>query len=187
MFHLVMNYAKHGSLFNHLASIAHFSEADLRIIMEQLLLAVDLMHKRGIVHRDLKPDNILVMDREKLDVCIADLGLACKITETDLLSKKCGTAGYLAPEILKGDSASPKSDVFGLGSIFYNLITGDMLFGGKNERYVLINNQYGDPSSIIDDGLLTISEDAVQLLKWMLQKSPEARPSAEDCLNHLWF
>jgi len=109
------------------------------------------------------------MDREKLDVCIADLGLACKITETDLLSKKCGTAGYLAPEILRGySSASPKSDVFGLGSIFYNMITGDMLFGGVNEKQVLMNNQYGDPSTIIDDGLLTISEDAVQLLKWML-------------------
>jgi len=76
-----MNYAKHGSLFNHLASIDSFSEADLRMIMEQLLLAVDLMHKREIVHRDLKPDNILVMDREKLDVCIADLGLACKLDE----------------------------------------------------------------------------------------------------------
>jgi len=39
------------------------------------------MHKREIVHRDLKPDNILVMDREKLDVCLADLGLACKLEE----------------------------------------------------------------------------------------------------------
>lgn len=132
--HLVMSYAKHGSLFNHLATIDKFSEADLRMMMEQLLLAVDLMHKQGIVHRDLKPDNILVMDREKLHVCIADLGLACKMTETDLLSKKCGTAGYLAPEILRGFSASPKSDVFGLGSIFYNLITGNMLFEGRNER-----------------------------------------------------
>lgn len=132
--HLVMNYAQHGSLFNHLASISKFSEADLRMIMEQLLLAIDLMHKREIVHRDLKPDNILVMDKEKLDVCLADLGLACRLDEKELLGKKCGTAGYLAPEILRGFSASPKSDIFSLGSIFYNLITGSMLFEGRHEK-----------------------------------------------------
>lgn len=119
------------------------------------------MHKQGIIHRDLKPDNILVMDRENLDVCIADLGLACKLDEKELLNKKCGTAGYLAPEILRGFQASPKSDVFSLGSIFYSIITGNMLFEGANEKAVLMKNQYSDPSDIINEALLTISEDAV--------------------------
>lgn len=51
-----------------------------------------------------------------------------------MLGKKCGTAGYLAPEILRGFSATSKSDVFGLGSIFFNLITGNMLFAGGHEK-----------------------------------------------------
>lgn len=153
------------------------------MIMEQLLLAIDLMHKKEIVHRDLKPDNILVMDKEQLDVCIADLGLACRMEEKELLGKKCGTAGYLAPEILRGFQAGPKADIFSLGSIFYNLISGSMLFEGKHEKQVLMNNQYKDPSDIIDEGLLTCSEDAVALLKWMLKRSPDERPTAEECLN----
>lgn len=59
-----MNYAKHGPLIEHLETIQDLNEYDIRMLMMQLLLALDLMHKKGIVHRDLKPDNILVLDKE---------------------------------------------------------------------------------------------------------------------------
>lgn len=79
--HMVLNYAPHGSLLSHIASMNNYQEVDLQIVMEQLILAVDLMHKKGIIHRDLKPDNILVLDKSRLDVCIADLGLACNMND----------------------------------------------------------------------------------------------------------
>ena len=154
-----MNYAPYGSLFHHIRRMDNFQEATLQVIMMQLILAVDFMHKKGIIHRDLKPDNILVLDREKSEVCIADLGLACAIDDYSNLVKKLGTPGYLAPEILKGFSASPKSDIFSLGAIFYNIVTGNMLFNGKDEKEVLRKNRYKDPSEIIDEDLLTISTD----------------------------
>ena len=119
------------------------------------------MHKRGIVHRDLKPDNILVLDTDRLEVCIADLGLACRTTDRKILAEKSGTPGYVGPEILRGFPASVKSDIFSLGSIFYNIVTGNMLFDGKNEKEVLRNNQYKDPSDIIDDDMLTCSSECV--------------------------
>jgi serine/threonine protein kinase len=95
-----MNYAKHGPLIDMLYNNKSLVENDIRIIMEQLLLAIDLMHKKQIIHRDIKPDNILVLDKDYFQVCIADLGLACRLTEPTLLVKRCGTPGYVAPEVL---------------------------------------------------------------------------------------
>lgn len=68
------------------------------------------------------------------------MGLACKSDETSILDKKCGTPGYVAPEVLKGFSTTFKSDIFSLGSLFYSLLTGKMLFGGRNMKVVLQNN-----------------------------------------------
>lgn len=82
------------------------------------------MHKKGIIHRDLKPDNILVLDKDSMQVCIADLGLACYFSDTASLLKKCGSPGYVDPDILKNLPCTEKSDIFSLGCLLFKLITG---------------------------------------------------------------
>jgi serine/threonine protein kinase len=81
------------------------------------------MHRKNIIHRDLKPDNVLLLDEEDLSVCITDLGMACRLTDTEELKMKCGTPGFVAPEILKGNEVGPKADVFSMGSFLFTLIT----------------------------------------------------------------
>lgn len=82
-------------------------------------------------------------------MCIADLGLACHVDEQEMLDKKCGTPGYVAPEVLKGFKTSTKSDIFSLGSLFFSMITGNMLFAGNNQQQMLRNNKFMDPHEVI--------------------------------------
>jgi serine/threonine protein kinase len=140
-----MKYAPNGSLLKHLQKKLKFSEEEIRTVMAQLLLAVDLMHRKGIIHRDLKPDNILLMDIKSLKVCISDLGLACKETDQEEIYERCGTPGYVAPEVLKGSHFRPKSDIFSLGCFFFNMITHVSLYTGRNAKEVLVQNKHMNP------------------------------------------
>ena len=72
-----MRFAKHGTLMKFLEDQKRLKEESIRTIMEQLILAVDLIHRKNIIHRDIKPDNILLDDKDNLLICISDLGLAC--------------------------------------------------------------------------------------------------------------
>jgi calcium/calmodulin-dependent protein kinase I len=110
--------------------------------MAQLLLAVDLIHRYGIIHRDIKPDNILVIDWKELKICISDLGMACLTIDDEETKLKCGTPGYVAPDVHKGAQFTTKSDIFRIGSFFFNLITNANLFVGRNGKEVLLANKY---------------------------------------------
>ena len=103
--------------------------------MSQLLLAVDFIHQKKLIHRDLKLDNVLideVHELENYNVKIADFGLAT-FTPPNIREKmyeKCGTPCYVAPEILREEGYTQKCDIFSLGSLFFNLVTGRYLFNG---------------------------------------------------------
>ena len=90
------------------------------------------LHSKKCMHRDLKPENLLLKDKDNdYDIVIADFGLATFINE-DILFKRCGTPGFVAPEILLYKEGDPfydeKCDVFSAGVIFYLLITGKQPF-----------------------------------------------------------
>ena len=103
---------------------------------------MDLIHKKNIIHRDIKPDNILIMDRQKLIVQIADLGFACRDDDLQKIKIRCGTPGYVAPELLYKDSATSKVDIFSLGCVFFNLITFGFLFQGRDVKEVINSNMF---------------------------------------------
>lgn len=92
------------------------------------------MHKRGVVHRDLKLDNILLNTSAPgdFDIRIADFGLAANFKPGQLLNQKCGTPTYIGPEVLSGGGYNEKSDIFSVGSIMFNLVSGKYLFQGRD-------------------------------------------------------
>jgi serine/threonine protein kinase len=82
-------------------------------------------------------------------VAIADLGMACRDYDSEEITQKCGSPGYVDPFVLNGHSFCHKSDIFSLGSLLYNLITGMLLFGGTTMKEVLKKNQFLDPTEFI--------------------------------------
>ncbi|CAK90261.1 unnamed protein product (macronuclear) [Paramecium tetraurelia] len=112
---------------------------DIPIIFRQLVAAVNFMHEKGYMHRDLKPENIMFSE-SIYQLKLIDFGLTTK----DLGKSKCGTPGYIAPEILNLDTRineyNEKCDIFSLGVIFYKMLTQNDLFQGSNHDEVLEHN-----------------------------------------------
>ena len=107
--------------------------------------AVDYAHSKGVIHRDLKPENIMIGNYG--EVYVMDWGLACLLKPEKETSAKdakgkselVGTPCYIAPELIKGSSYSPQSDIFSLGMILFEIITLNRAVGGKTINEVLKN------------------------------------------------
>jgi serine/threonine protein kinase len=144
---LVLEYQPKGSLMQNLKNDKKFTEVEVRVIMEQILLVLDFFQQKKIVHRDIKPDNILVQsihDKGKhYEVKVADLGLATQTPNDAPIFAKCGTPGYIAPEIFSngGKGYSYKVDVFSGASVFFNLLTGYYIFNADNAEAMILSNR----------------------------------------------
>jgi eukaryotic-like serine/threonine-protein kinase len=100
------------------------------IIIEQILLALDVAHKEQIVHRDIKPTNIMILNNKQTKVM--DFGIAklptMSITTTGTV---LGTPYYMSPEQISGQKVDIRSDIFSVGALFYQIITGERPFDGE--------------------------------------------------------
>lgn len=181
-----MPLAKNGTLTQEIRKRGRFTEVLARKVIIQLLLAIDLMHSKGIIHRDLKPDNILIIDRNDLSVCISDLGLSVHSSNDFDLSILCGSPGYIEPEILRGQPASFTSDVFSLGSLLFNMLTGSSLYKAMTFEATLCLNRDGDPHKLMERNIINQTKNCQNLIRMMT--SPKAvRPTTHECLQHPWF
>jgi serine/threonine-protein kinase len=109
--------------------------------------ALDYMHKHGVVHRDLKPENIMVDDQDRIK--LIDFGIAMKEDARRLtfanLSPALGTPDYIAPEQVKGQRGDQRSDIYSLGILFYEMLTGQVPFSGPNPLAVMNERVLNDP------------------------------------------
>lgn len=92
------------------------------------------MHSQGVLHRDIKPENLILRTKNNLnDIVLGDFGLADFYKfDGNYLYRRCGTPGYVAPEILRGMPYDYKVDIYSIGVLMYILITGKRPFAGKN-------------------------------------------------------
>ena len=128
---MVMQYVKGTDLKAYIKQHFPIPLPQVVDIMEQVLSAVETAHAHGIIHRDLKPQNILIDDNKNIK--ITDFGIAIaahhdSLTQTNTLM---GSVHYLSPEQARGSIATKQSDIYSLGIILYELLTGTVPFEGE--------------------------------------------------------
>jgi serine/threonine protein kinase len=159
-------------------------------MMQGMLEGLREMHSKNIMHRDLKPENILFREKDSYNCVIADYGLAEFADAEEYLFVRCGTPGYVAPEVIniKDMKAkySPICDIFSLGLIFHLLLFGKSLFKGKTYNEVLQENR-SCKFDLEGEEYQKIDKFVLDLLKKMLKTNPEERITAEAAMAHPYF
>ncbi|MGO8758695.1 MAG: serine/threonine-protein kinase [Terracidiphilus sp.] len=140
--------------------------------------ALDTMHKHGVVHRDLKPENVMVCEGDRIK--IIDFGIALKedarrITHVGL-TPALGTPDYISPEQVRGQRGDQRSDIYSLGAIFYEMLTGQPPFTGSNPLAVMNERLLNDPKPVRELNP-EISPEIEEILFRALERDPRHRYS----------
>ena len=173
-----------------LAGLEHRIQRDGRLELEfaldvctQVAEGLDAMHAEGLVHRDLKPGNILLDEDEK--AYIADFGLM-KDREASVLTRPgqaLGSMDYMAPEQIRGEEVTAQSDVYALGCVMCEALSGKPPFADRQGMRILWAHLQEDPPDPCADRP-DIPADVSWALLRALEKEPEKRPPTATAFAH---
>ena len=150
----------------------------LIFVATQVALGLEALHAAGVLHGDLKPPNLLVVpasfsDTPPAGVRLVDFGLAALVGHD--ARGHCGTAGFAAPETVRGEPPTPASDVYGLGATLFALIAGHAAFEDSEPGAMLRRQQAGPPSALpLEEA--GAPAPLVQLILRMMAPHPTERP-----------
>eukprot|EP01129_Flabellula_baltica_P009379 TRINITY_DN3821_c0_g1_i1.p1 TRINITY_DN3821_c0_g1~~TRINITY_DN3821_c0_g1_i1.p1 ORF type:complete len:336 (-),score=62.58 TRINITY_DN3821_c0_g1_i1:170-1177(-) len=174
--YIVLEYAPGGSVFDALLKSGKFTPKRSARYISQLCDALDYLHTKNIVHRDIKPENLLLtLDDE---VIIADFGwsVTAGVAKRHTL---CGTPDYLAPEMIYQQGHDKSLDIWCLGILLFEFLTGNAPFAEGEERKTylrIVKHDIRYPSSL--------SAEAVDLIELMLQENPGNRIPVHQIPQH---
>ncbi|CAM3101575.1 Stk1 family PASTA domain-containing Ser/Thr kinase [Lactiplantibacillus plajomi] len=150
MQYLVMEYVKGMDLKNYIKQHFPLPLQQVIDIMEQILSAVATAHAHNIIHRDLKPQNILI--DEAGNAKITDFGIAVALSEHSMTQTNTilGSVHYLSPEQARGSMATKQSDIYSLGIILYEMLTGSVPFKGETAVSIALKHFQSEIPSVRD-------------------------------------
>ena len=167
--HLVLEFCPAGELFFHLSNRKNFAEEEARVVIAEVILAIEYLHSKEIVYRDLKPENVLVDFNGHIK--LTDFGLCKKnFRRQDLSTSLCGSPEYTCPEMLNSGTHSRTLDYYQIGALLYELLTGLPPNYSSNKKQMFANiarKEAPYPPYL--------SANAKSLLKGLLHKDPTGR------------
>ena len=183
--YIAMEYVSGGTLKERLDERGPMEPERALAVAGQVAEALWAAHERGVIHRDIKPHNILVTDMGHLKVTDFGIARAASAATISATNAVFGTAGYLSPEQALGEPATPRSDLYSLGIVLYELLTGVVPYRADNPVAVCMKHvtEPLTPPRGLDP---TIPEAVDALVVKMLAKDPADRPaSASELLDDI--
>ena len=179
--YIVLELASGGELFSHIKRLGACHINCARWLTGELVNVLEYMHGKGVVHRDLKPENILLDDLGHIK--LVDFGSARRLDVEDHAAKFVGTAQYVSPEVLNDDDAMPAADMWALGCIAFQMLSGSPPFIADSEY--LIFKRIEELDYTFPDHF---PPSAQALVSSLLSLDPTARPAADASLKaHPFF
>jgi serine/threonine protein kinase len=172
---IAMPIARRGDLCDHIIARGRFPEARALRMLAQLLGGLADLPAGGFIHRDVKTDNVLLAASEEADgrdeFLLSDFGFTLEARRLEGIRIPWKThPNYAAPEIIDARAYSDKSDVYAAGAIFYNALSAGDLIPAKGADYAFLSS-------------LGISDDTQALLRALLARNPDERPTARNALR----
>jgi serine/threonine protein kinase len=173
---IVMEHVSGESCAELLRDRGHLSVEQALSIVTQACRGLDYAHRNGVVHRDVKPGNLLVSDSEV--VKLADFGIARATDQSSItqVGSVLGTAAYLSPEQARGDEAGPRADLYSLGVVTYQLISGRLPYEASSLSELALKQQRESPIPL-DELNPEVPHALAQAVAMSLSIDQEARPA----------
>jgi tetratricopeptide (TPR) repeat protein len=157
------------------------------MILEQVAGALDAAHAAGLVHRDVKPSNVLIAGghgaEQPLHAWLGDFGLSRRIADPaeQATERPLGTVHYVAPEQIRGDAVDHRADIYSLGCLLFECLTGSVPFAHSSVPSVLYAH-LESPSPTVSDLGIGLPPALDEVISWALAKSPDDRPQSATAL-----
>ncbi|CAF3804076.1 unnamed protein product [Adineta steineri] len=187
--YLVMEFCNGGDLADYLQTRKTLSEDTIAIFFRQIAAAIRACHEHNVVHRDLKPQNILLAHPDKSNqrvqdiiLKIADFGFARFLSDGVMAGTLCGSPMYMAPEVIRSLQYDGKADLWSIGTIMYQCLTGKAPFQAQTPQALKL---YYEKNVNLSPAIPpTTSPELADLITRILKRNPKERIDYEEFFNH---
>ncbi|MBA0560104.1 hypothetical protein Golob_017026 [Gossypium lobatum] len=184
---LVLEYCDGGDLAAYIQRYGKVSEEVARHLMRQLAAGLQVLQEKHLIHRDLKPQNLLLTKGSTPQLKIGDFGFARSLAPENLADTQCGSPLYMAPEIIQNKKYDAKADLWSVGAILFQLVTGKPPFDGNNQLQLFQNILRSTELQFPEGALEKLHPDCVNLCRSLLRHDPVERLTFREFFDHTFL